>query len=151
MNEKTSGLARSSPDGFTALGFLWRFLAALALVLITFNPSGFSVYHWVVTAIGANAFGPVHAVVLILVLIGWVIFWVATWRALDTFGVVLALIALGTIVWLLVDFGLISANSVSAMTWISLVCLAAVLAIGLSWAHIWRRITGQLNVEDTDD
>jgi hypothetical protein len=147
MNNK----ADTSADGFTALSFLWRFLVALVLVLITFNPSGFSVYHWIVTAIGASAFGPVHAVVLILVLIGWVIFWVATWRALDTFGVVLAFIALGTIVWLLVDFGLISANSVSAMTWISLVCLAAVLAIGLSWAHIWRRITGQLNVEDTDD
>ena len=143
--------ADTSADGFTAMSFLWRFLAALALVLITFNPSGFSVYHWIATAFGASAFGPVHAVVLMLVIVGWVIFWVATWRALDTFGVVLAFVALGTIVWLLVDFGLIAANSVSAMTWISLVCLAAVLAIGLSWAHVWRRITGQLNVEDTDD
>jgi hypothetical protein len=140
-----------SPERFSALGFLWRFLAALALVLISFNPSGHSAYHWVVTAIGAGAFGPVHAVVLILLLIGWVIFWVATWRALDTFGVFLAFVALGTIVWLLVDFGIVSANSVSMMTWISLVCLAVVMAIGLSWAHIWRRVTGQQTVEDTDD
>jgi hypothetical protein len=142
---------QDSPESFSALGFLWRFLAALALVLISFNPSGHSAYHWVVTAIGAGAFGPVHAVVLILLLIGWVIFWVATWRALDTFGVFLAFVALGTIVWLLVDFGIISANTVSMVTWIALVCLAAVMAIGLSWAHIWRRVTGQLNVEDTDD
>jgi Family of unknown function (DUF6524) len=142
---------KDSPESFSALSFLWRFLAALALVLISFNPSGHSAYHWVVTAIGAGAFGPVHAVVLILLLIGWVIFWVATWRALDTFGVFLAFVALGTIVWLLVDFGIISANTVSMVTWIALVCLAAVMAIGLSWAHIWRRVTGQLNVEDTDD
>ena len=142
---------KDSPERFTALGFLWRFLAALALVLISFNPSGHSAYHWVITAIGASAFGPVHAVVLILLLIGWVIFWVATWRALDTFGVFLAFVALGTIVWLLVDFGIINANTVSMATWIALVCLAAVMAIGLSWAHIWRRVTGQLNVEDTDD
>lgn len=147
MNNK----ADASADGFTALSFLWRFLAALALVLISFNPGGHSAYHWIMTAIGTSSFGPVHAVALILLLIGWVIFWVATWRALDTFGVVLAFVALGTIVWLLMDFGLISAGSVSAITWISLVCLAAVMAIGLSWAHIWRRITGQLNVEDTDD
>lgn len=140
-----------SPERFTALSLLWRFLAALVLVLISFNPSGHSAYHWVVTAIGAGAFGPVHAVVLILLLIGWVIFWVATWRALDTFGVFLAFVALGTIVWLLVDFGIITATTVSMVTWISLVCLAAVMAIGLSWAHIWRRVTGQLNVEDTDD
>ncbi len=142
---------KDSPEGFSALSFLWRFLAALALVLISFNPSGHSAYHWVVAAIGAGAFGPVHAVVLILLLIGWVIFWVATWRALDTFGVFLAFAALGTIVWLLVDFGIITATSVSMVTWISLVCLAAVMAIGLSWAHIWRRVTGQQTVEDTDD
>jgi hypothetical protein len=86
-----------------------------------------------------------------LLLIGWVIFWVATWRALDTFGVFLTFVALGTIVWLLVDFGIITANTVSMVTWISLVCLAAVMAIGLSWAHIWRRVTGQQTVEDTDD
>ncbi len=142
---------KDSPESFSALSFLWRFLAALALVLISFNPSGHSAYHWVVTAIGASAFGPIHAVVLILLLIGWVIFWVATWRALDTFGVFLAFIALAAIVWLLVDFGIITANTVSMVTWIALVCLAAVMAIGLSWAHIWRRVTGQLNVEDNDD
>jgi hypothetical protein len=140
-----------SPDRFTALGFLWRFLAALGLVLISFNPSGHSAYHWVVTAIGAGAFGPVHAIVLVLLLIGWVIFWVATWRSLDTFGVFLAFVALGTIVWLLIDFGIIAATTVFMLTWISLVCVAAVMALGLSWAHIWRRMTGQLNVEDTDD
>ncbi|HSD69795.1 MAG TPA: DUF6524 family protein [Woeseiaceae bacterium] len=139
------------PERFTALGFLWRFLAALALVLISFNPSGTSAYHWVVTAVGAGTFGAVHGVVLVLLLIGWVVFWVATWRALDTFGVFLAFIALGAIVWLLIDFGIITANTVSMVTWISLVCLAAVMAIGLSWAHIWRRITGQQTVEDTDD
>lgn len=140
-----------SPDRFTALGFLWRFLAALVLVLITFNPSGHSVYHWELTAIGDGTFGAVNAVVLILLLIGWVIFWVATWRALDTFGVLLAFVALGTIVWLLVDFEIIEANSVSMITWISLVCVAAVMALGLSWSHIWRRMTGQVNVEDLDD
>ena len=140
-----------SVERFTAVGFLWRFLAALALVLITFNPSGHSAYHWIIHAIGASAFGPLHAVVLMLLVVGWSIFWVATWRALDTFGVVLALVALGTIVWLLVDFGVISASSMSAITWIALVCIAFVLALGLSWAHIWRRTTGQQTVDDTDD
>jgi Family of unknown function (DUF6524) len=147
MNQETD----QSADGFTALGMLWRFLASLFLVLITFNPSSHSAYHWISAAIGAGEFGPLHAVAMALLLIGWVIFWVATWRALGTFGVVLAFAALGTIVWLLVDYGIITANSVSTMTWIGLVCLAAVLAIGLSWAHIWRRITGQLSVDDTDD
>jgi NAD(P)-dependent dehydrogenase (short-subunit alcohol dehydrogenase family) len=31
------------------------------------------------------------------------------------------------------------------------VCLAALLAVGLSWAHIWRRLTGQYAVDEIDD
>ena len=48
-------------------------------------------------------------------------------------------------------YGLLKADSVDAIAWIVLVCLAGVLAIGLSWAHIWRRLTGQYSVDDTDD
>jgi len=68
-----------------------------------------------------------------------------------TLGVALAALLLGAIIWLLFDIGLLKADSVSAITWISLVCLAAVLAVGVSWSHVWRRVTGQINVEDVDD
>ncbi|MDZ7642989.1 MAG: DUF6524 family protein [Woeseiaceae bacterium] len=27
-------------------------------------------------------------------------------------------------------------------------CLAALLTIGVSWPHIWRRLTGQLEVDE---
>ena len=140
-----------STGGLTALGFLWRFLAALVLVLLTYNPSHQSAYHWVTSAIGASAFGPLHLLLVGVLLAGWAVFWIATWRALGTLGVTLAVVILGAIIWLLFDIGLLESHSVSAVTWISLSCLAAVLAIGVSWSHIWRRITGQINVEDVDD
>lgn len=135
----------------SAAGFGLRFLAALALVLLTFNPSGFSAYHWVTSAIGAGEFGPLHLLSIGVLLAGWAVFWIATWRSLDTLGVVLASIILGAIIWLLVDIGLLRANSVSAATWIGLIFLAAILTIGVSWSHFWRRITGQVNVEHVDD
>ena len=62
-----------------------------------------------------------------------------------------AAVLLGAIIWLLVDIGLLRAESVSAVTWIVLVAIAMILAIGVSWSHFWRRITGQINVEDVDD
>jgi hypothetical protein len=130
---------------------LLRFLFALILVLLTYNPSGQSAYHWISSAIADSAFGPLHLLLLGVLLIGWAVFWIATWRALGTLGVTLASIVLGAIIWLLFDIGLIKTHSVSAITWISLVCLAAVLAIGVSWSHLWRQITGQINVEDVDD
>jgi len=136
---------------FNALSFLWRFLGSLALVLLTFNPSGFSAYHWITSSIGAGSFGPVHTIAIIVLIIGWSIVWIATWRALDTFGVLLASVAMAAIVWLLADIGVLATNSVSAVTWIVLVCLAAVLTVGMSWAHVWRRLTGQYSVEQIED
>mgnify|MGYP000240566853 CR=1 FL=1 len=61
---------------------------------------------------------------------------------------VLALAAGGGIVWLLVDFGILSIDSVSQFTWVILVILSVMLAIGLSWSHVWRRLTGQFEVDD---
>ena len=140
-----------SSDQFGIAGFLWRWLAVLVLVMVTFNPSGYSAYHWVAGAVIARQFGPVQALVMVILLIGWVIACVATWRAMDTLGVVLVALALAVLVWLLVDLGVLSAGSVTAMTWVVLICLATVLAIGMSWSHVWRRLTGQMNVDDVDD
>lgn len=140
-----------SSDGLTAVGFLWRLVAALVLVLLTYNPSGHSAYHWITSAISNSAFGPLHLLLVALLLIGWVIYWIATWRALGTLGVALAALVLVAIIWLLFDIGLLKSHSVSAVTWISLICLALVLAIGVSWSHVWRKLTGQINVEDVDD
>jgi len=131
----------------TAVGFLWRFVAALALVLLTYNPSGFSGYHWVSSAFAASEFGPLHLLLIGVLLAGWAVFWIATWRSLDTLGVVLASVILGAIVWLLIDIGLLSANTWTSATWIGLILLAMILTVGVTWSHVWRRITGQVTIE----
>jgi hypothetical protein len=143
--------ASKTGRGLGAGGFLVRLAGALVLVLVTYNPSGQSAYHWVSTAIAASAFGPTHLILVALLLIGWVVYWIASWRALGVIGVVLLGVLLGAVIWLLIDIGLLKAESVSALTWIVLVAIAIVLAIGVSWSHIWRRMTGQLKVEDVDD
>jgi hypothetical protein len=141
----------ASTGGFTFLSFAWRWLAALALVLLTFNPSGHSAYAWIAEAVSTRSFGPLNLLVIGILLAGWAVFWMATWRALDTLGVVLAAIILGAVAWLLIDMGWVRTDSVPAMTWVVLVCLATILALGVSWSHISRRLTGQVNVEDVDD
>ena len=142
-----------SSGGISVAGFGLRFLAALALVFVTYNPSGTSAYHWIGTAIVDSEvdFGPLHLLLIGLLLAGWSVFWIATWRALGTLGVVLSGIVLAAIIWFFFDIGLLENKSLSAITWIALVGLAAILAIGVSWSHVWRRVTGQLNVEDVDD
>lgn len=146
-----SGEAGRTTHGLGAGGFFLRLVGALVLVLVTYNPSGHSAYHWVSTAIAESAFGPVHLILVAILLAGWVVYWIATWRALGVLGVVLLGVLLGAIIWLLIDIGLLEAESVSTVTWIVLVAISIVLAVGVSWSHVWRRMTGQLNVEDVDD
>ena len=141
----------NNSGGLSAAGLLLRFIFALVLVLLTYNPSGHSGYHWISTAVAESSFGPLHLILVAVLLIGWVIYWLATWRALGLLGVTLAGILLGGIIWLLFDIGMLQTESVSGATWIVLVALSAVLAVGVSWSHVWRRLTGQINVEDVDD
>lgn len=140
--------SRAVTREFNLLSFVWRLMASLSLVIATYNPSRLSYFHWLRGATAANGLGPEHFVVGVVLVIGWVLLFAATQRSLGTLGLILAATLLGGIVWFLTDTGIIAVSSVSALTWVSLVCLATLLAIGLSWSHIWRRVTGQYEVDD---
>jgi len=58
---------------------------------------------------------------------------------------------LGGVVWLLIDIGILNVGTVSSATWVGLICIALLLAAGLSWSHVWRRLTGQFEVDDGDN
>ena len=126
----------SASGSIGAAGFLLRLVAALILVLLTYNPTGESAYHWVVAAIGDKAFGAIHLLLVALLLVGWSVYWIATWRALGTLGVVLAALVLGSLIWLLFDIGLLEDKSFATIQWIVLISLSFVLAIGVSWSPL---------------
>ena len=42
---------RGRGESLTWFGFLWRAVFAVALVLITYNPSEYSYFHWLKSAI----------------------------------------------------------------------------------------------------
>jgi hypothetical protein len=57
---------------------------------------------------------------------------------------------LGVVAWLLIHVGLLGVSSFSSATWVSLVCAALLLAVGLSRSHVRRPLTGQIEVDDGD-
>lgn len=148
--EKDSNISINDQQNFSAGGFFWRFLGALILVMATYNPTDYSLYAWISTSFTTDTLGPEHFFVSILFMIGWSIFLVASMRSLGPLGMFLGAAFFGTLIWMLVDYGILAAGSFSTITWIALVCLAGLLAIGLSWSHVWRRMTGQLVVDDVD-
>ena len=131
---------------FTFGSYLIRFLAALILVFASYNPSGYSWTHWLIEA--ENKMDPLLLLSGVVLLIGWSIFLRATIRSLDFVGTLLATAFFAALVWVLIDYNLISLDNPTIMQYVILVILAAILAVGLSWSHIRRRITGQLDVDD---
>jgi len=136
-------------NGFDFTSFLGRLIAALALVYATYNPSGYSYYHWLENSL--PDFDPLVAFAGIVLLIGWVMFIRATMRSMGLLGVMLAVAFFGTLLWLIIDRGWLSVDNTKAITYIVEFLLAAVLATGMSWSHIRRRLTGQIDVDDVDE
>jgi len=134
--------------GLTWSGFFLRLLAAFVLVFSTYNPSGWSFYHWV--SENLDSLNPLMALAGIVLLIGWTIYLRATARSLGIFGLLLAAAFFGTLLWLVIDWGLVAADSITAITYIILVIMCGILAIGISWSHVRRRMTGQVDVDEIE-
>jgi len=134
---------------FNAGSFIGRWVFALALVLVTYNPTDYSYISWIMTE--GVSFGPVVALVGVALLIGWIIYLRATFMSMGWLGIVLGAAFFGSIIWLLVDVGWLSLETSTALAWVALVLLSLILAVGMSWSHIRRRLTGQFDVDEKDD
>jgi hypothetical protein len=130
-------------------GFLVRAVLSLVLVLLTFNPSGYSYVHMV--ADGFPSITPVEAVLGILLLIGWIVFLGATLKSIGLVGMVLAFGLCAALIWMIVSWGWVSLENTNALAWIGLVVLALIMAIGMAWAHLYRRWTGQTTVDEVNE
>jgi len=126
-------------------GVALRVALALALVLATFNPTGWSFYHWIsAPPAGVTA---VKAFAGVLLLIGWLVCLRTAFVALGLVGAILLAALLATVVWMLIDYHVIDVAGRSAMVWIGLAITGLVLGFGLSWSLVRARATGQIEVD----
>ena len=133
---------------FNFFDYIVRLVLALALIFLTYNPSGYSWYHWFSEA--GDKFEPTIILAGLTLVIGWAIYLRATARSLGILGIVLATAFFATVIWLMVDNGWLSVENPTMFTYVVLVALSAVMATGISWSHIRRRMTGQLDVDDVE-
>lgn len=134
---------------FGVEGVVIRFVFALVLVFATYNPSTYSYYHWAEGVF--PQFTPALAICGLFLIIAWGIYLRATFRSLGVIGLILAAAFFASFVWLFYDLGWLKTDNVGAMTWVVLVIVSLLLAIGMSWSHIRRRLTGQVDIDDVDE
>lgn len=130
-------------SGISFTGALIRIALAIVLVLATFNPSGYSLVHWIAAPPVAVTPGKVLAVLALA--IGWVVCLRTAFIALGKMGLLLGVALFGTLIWLLVDHDLLSLTG-SAIVWVGLLVVGLLLGVGLSWSLLRAKATGQIEV-----
>ena len=96
-------------DSLGIAGVGLRFAAALVLVLVTFNPTGWSYFHWLSRSIGA--IDPPVVLAGVALVIGWGVYLSATLRSLGLMGMLLWAAFFGALVWTAVFYGWLSLSN----------------------------------------
>ncbi len=123
-----------------------RFVFALALVCLTWNPSRFNYIEW--ARAQWDALAPLVLFAGLGLLAGWIFFLRTAAHSLGMLGLILCLALAGTVLWTLFYFELVNTESTTLLSWIVLVLFSAILAAGMSWAHLRQRWSGQASVDD---
>jgi hypothetical protein len=132
------------PFGFP--GFIARWLAALFLVFATYNPSGYSYCDWISDFAGGQWI--LKALVTILLIIAYATFILATLRSLGVLGVLTWFLFFSSLVWLMINIGIIQSLSVRTVVTLGLIVSANVFAVGVSWSYIRLRLSGQADTNN---
>jgi hypothetical protein len=130
-------------------GILIRFLFAFALVCLTWNPTRYNYVEWALAQ--WQNLAPLVAFSGLVLLMGWIFFVRTTAASLGTLGIVLCLGLAATVLWSLFYYEVVSRESTDLLSWIVLMLFSAILAAGMSWAHLRARWSGQATVDEVDN
>jgi hypothetical protein len=130
------------------MGFLIRWISALVLLVITYNPSFWSYSTWVGANYTENL--PVAVLVGLILIAGYLVFLRATLNSIGIVGMVLILALVGALLWVLFSQGLLTFGNYTFNAWVVIIALSLVLAVGMYWSVLWRRMSGQVDVDEVD-
>ena len=133
---------------FGWVGLLYRFIAAIVIVFLSYNPEGYSYYHWALEDI--TAITPLKGFAGVTLLIGWVVLLRATLGSLGLIGLILAFAFFGLGTWLLIDFFELDMQNLKVLSYAIEIVLSFVLSIGVSWSHVRRRVSGQVDTDEVE-
>ena len=133
--------------GLSGVGM--RFLFAFVLVVVTWNPTRFNYVEW--ARVQWDGLAPLVLFVGLVLLMGWIFFVRTAAHSLGALGLILCLALAGTVLWTLFYFDLVSGESTTLLSWIVLALFSAILAAGMSWAHLRARWSGQATVDEVDN
>ena len=103
--------------GISVSGTLIRVGLALVLVIVTFNPTGVSLFHWITAA--PVAVTPGKALAVLALAISWLVCLRTAFISLGAVGLLLGAALFSVLVWFLVDRDVMSLTG-SGIVWVCL-------------------------------
>lgn len=131
------------------MGFLLRWGFAFGLIAATFNPTRWNYTKWVSENFTSQM--PLAVFLGLLLFVAYVVYLRATLRSIGGFGMALVFAVFAALVWLLWDWGVLSLNNSDMNVWLGILSLSLILGIGLSWSFVRRSLSGQYDVDDSDE
>ncbi|MEL6645731.1 MAG: DUF6524 family protein [Pseudomonadota bacterium] len=131
------------------MGFILRWLVAFALLALTFNPTQVNFVRWAESSFNDQM--PLVVLAGLVLFAGYVIYLRATFRSIGVFGMLLVAAIFGALIWVLIDYEVLTLDNPTVTVWLALLALSLVLGIGLSWSIVRRRLTGQTDVDDVEE
>ena len=121
------------------MGFLIRWVFALILIVATWNPSFWNYSDWVMVNYTSQlSLKVLGALVLIA---GYLIYLRATLNSIGIVGMVLILALVGAFLWVMFSQGWMTFGNYAFNGWIIILALSLVLAVGMYFSVMWRRMT----------
>ena len=129
---------------FIARYFLVRWLLCAFVIFATYNPSGYSLFHWQ-QATGSD-YLTIKAVLFIVLFWFYITILSIARATIGTRGLYLAILAVVLTLYGLMDIDHSSETLLSFLRYIQLITLATALAIGVTWSKMRSMLIGQKSV-----
>ena len=130
------------------MGIVLRWLGAFALLSATFNPTPYNFVRW--SQANWETQMPLTVLLGLILGVGYIIYVGATFRSLGAFGMLVIAALCGAVVWVLIDWGVLSLGNSNLTVWLGIFALSLILGIGLSWSILRQRLSGQATVDEVD-
>ena len=127
-------------------GLLWRWLGALVLVVVSYNPTSLNYIHWARTRFDDQM--PYIVLAGLILFVAYIVYFRATFRSIGVLGIALVAALLAALIWVMNTIGILSLNNPTVLTWVGIIALSIVMGVGLGWSKIRRRLSGQVDVDD---
>ena len=131
------------------MGIILRWLGAFVLLAATYNPTQVNFTRWAEANWQTQM--PLTLLLGLLLGVGYMIYIGATLRSIGTVGILLVAAIVAALVWVLIDYQILTLQNPSLNLWLGIFALSVVLGIGLSWSIIRQRLSGQATVDEVQE